>query len=1000
MNQYFKSHLSLVVFLISTIISNSQTWTNFTNTQQINSTVLDKDGTLWCATEGGVAKYDGSKWTKYTTIDGLLANQTTSIVMDSTNNIWVSLNQGISKFNGTRWINYVPNIPFNINGFPTVIASDKFGNIWYGTFDGLFKFNGTTWVQCLTDKHITCITSDKSGVVWVGTTNGMYTFDGTDSVHYTTADGLVEDHVVDIGIEPNGTKWILNFNAISKYDGLNWTALASPVNYLSLKSISFDAIGNKWIVAINNFGGFRDSPNEQECKVLKFDGVNWIDQHYIDYFEYNGLITSIKVDAQGNKWCATYKGIQLLNSNNQWSSLNTYNSSNGLVNKSVTTIAVENSGAKWIGTSNGVSRFDGKNWQNYTTNDGLCNPMITTIAIDSSGNKWFGTSNGLSKFDGTHWTTYNTTNSLPSNNIKAIAVDYNNIVWVGTDNGVAAYDGISWKIYKASDGLNSNIIYSIAIDKQGNKWFGTQSGISKFNNIAWQNISGVRSELLVFDALGNLFYKQRYYETSPFVWKCRVYKFDGTNFTQIYNGDDIQYLVIDSKGKKWMGVSGGVSIYDDLNWQYLTSYDFTYRESDNNLNGIRGMLISCIAIDKNGDIIFGSSNKGITISGNGMWNDYTVEKCLVANNVFSIAIDKKGNKWIGTNDGFSHFDDVNWFTYCSQDYNYEYKSPRPVKLVIGKLNNKWFMQGQYLYKLNDTTITIHSRSGINYTSLAIDSNNYVWITAGDWILRLNDEPNGYEFYAYPENPKYIYIDNKNNKWLGFNKSFALATETLHDIDVGTFDYTHTINMSDNPDISTVRAAYIDNNGNKWIGTNAGLYYHNGNSLKFYSTKNGLVNNYINAIAADSKGNIWIGTNGGVSKFNGTSWKNYTTLDGLADNTVNCIAIDVYDNKWFGTTNGLSKFSDKNTGGTQPTDISDYITSSSNVIIYPNPSSNSINFEGVTSGSTLQLLTMDGRILKNIIYSGNPIDISNLENGMYLVKISNSNTTETKKIIKQ
>ncbi len=1010
MNQYFKIYLGIIVFLISSIISNSQTWTNFTNTQHINSMVVDEKGSLWCATEGGVAKYDGSIWTKYTTIDGLLLNQSMFITADSNNNIWVSTIYGVSKFNGSRWINYAPDTPINNNynsdGFATALASDKSGNIWYGTWgEGVYKFNGTTWVNYLNDTHITCITSDQFGKVWIGTTEGIYTFDGTAWVQYTTTDGLFDNNVIDIGIEPNGTKWILHEMGISKYDGLNWTYTACPVSYpLSLTSISIDVVGNKWVVAgANSSTILRDSPNDQECKVFKFDGTNWVDYHYINNFQYDGIISSIKVDNKGNKWCAINRGIQWLNSSNQWSSLFTYNHSNGLVNKSVTTIVVETTGVKWIGTNNGVSRFDGKNWQNYSTTDGLCDPTITNIAIDSSGNKWFGTANGLSKFDGIHWMTYNTTNGLPSNNIKSIAVDNNNIVWIGTANGVAAFDGIAWKIYTTSDGLISNTIYSIAIDKQGNKWFGTASGITTFNNAVWQNILGNDGELLVFDPSGNLWFKERYYETSPFVWKCRVYKFDGANLTQIYNGDDIQYLAIDQQGKKWLGNSNGVSIYDDLNWEYVSSSNTNYYQSDNNLNGINGMLISCIAIDKNGDVIFGSSNNGLTISGNGTWNDYTVEKGLVNNTILSIAIDKKGNKWMGTNDGISQYDDVNWFTYASKYYYDNNANPYYgyVKLVIDHLDNKWFMQQEYLRKFNDTVISSYGNSGMNYLSFAADSNDYVWIVGLDWTYRLNETTN-YQFYTYPSDPQYIYIDNKNNKWLGFKNSFVLATETLYNTGFGEFDYTQSVDLSGNSEVSGVRAAFIDNNGNKWIGTNAGLYYHNGRSLKLFTTNDGLVNNSINSISADSKGNLWIGTNGGVSKFNGITWTNYTTADGLADNMVNCIAIDVDGNKWFGTANGLSKFSDKNIGGIITTNVSDAnsTSSSDNIIIYPNPSSNYINFKGVASGSTLQLITMDGQLLKSIMYTGNPMDISSLENGMYLVKISNSNTTETKKLIKQ
>jgi len=75
----------------------------------------------------------------------------------------------------------------------------------------------------------------------------------------------------------------------------------------------------------------------------------------------------------------------------------------------------------------------------------------------------------------------------------------------------------------------------------------------------------------------------------------------------------------------------------------------------------------------------------------------------------------------------------------------------------------------------------------------------------------------------------------------------------------------------------------------------------------YTTSNGLINNYVFAIAVDAQGNKWFGTRGGISKFDGVNWTNYTTQDGLASNEVYSIAIDGQGNKWFGTSFGISKF---------------------------------------------------------------------------------------------
>jgi Bacterial Ig-like domain (group 2)/Two component regulator propeller len=88
----------------------------------------------------------------------------------------------------------------------------------------------------------------------------------------------------------------------------------------------------------------------------------------------------------------------------RWTNYNTSNS--GLINDTVYAIAIDAQGNKWIGTEKGLSKFNNIEWTNYNTSgDGLVKSRVVFIAIDSKGNKWIGDDlSGVSKFDGTHWT--------------------------------------------------------------------------------------------------------------------------------------------------------------------------------------------------------------------------------------------------------------------------------------------------------------------------------------------------------------------------------------------------------------------------------------------------------------------------------------------------------------------------------------------------------------------------------------------------------------------
>ncbi len=98
-------------------------------------------------------------------------------------------------------------------------------------------------------------------------------------------------------------------------------------------------------------------------------------------------------------------------------------------------------------------------------------------------------------------------------------------------------------------------------------------------------------------------------------------------------------------------------------------------------------------------------------------------------------------------------------------------------------------------------------------------------------------------------------------------------------------------------------------GNRqWYGTDAGLASHDGydymENWTAYTTENGLVDNFVQALAVDSSGKLWAGTKGGVSVFDGSKWTSYTLQDGLISNNILCIVCDKYGAVFLGTDSGL------------------------------------------------------------------------------------------------
>lgn len=105
--------------------------------------------------------------------------------------------------------------------------------------------------------------------------------------------------------------------------------------------------------------------------------------------------------------------------------------------------------------------------------------------------------------------------------------------------------------------------------------------------------------------------------------------------------------------------------------------------------------------------------------------------------------------------------------------------------------------------------------------------------------------------------------------------------------------------------------FIASDGTQWFGTDQGISSHSGNKTlsnwAAYTTSDGLINDFVQAIASDKNGKLWFGTKGGVSVFDGSEWTSLTADDGLSSNNVLCIAVDHDGAMWFGTDNGVTSY---------------------------------------------------------------------------------------------
>ncbi len=123
-----------------------------------------------------------------TTNDGLSQGMVNSIIQDRYGFMWFASNDGLNRYDGNKFTVY-KNDPNDANSiaenFIRFLFEDSKGRIWIATAgNGLDLFDRTTETfihfknkardaNTISDNSITSISEDAIGVIWVGTLHGL-----------------------------------------------------------------------------------------------------------------------------------------------------------------------------------------------------------------------------------------------------------------------------------------------------------------------------------------------------------------------------------------------------------------------------------------------------------------------------------------------------------------------------------------------------------------------------------------------------------------------------------------------------------------------------------------------------------------------------------------------------------------------------------------------------------------------------------------------------------
>ncbi|WP_162054656.1 two-component regulator propeller domain-containing protein [Pontibacter pamirensis] len=406
--------------------------------------------------------------------------QILGIAQDNQGYMWIATQDGLHRYDGYRYTSYYhdPNDKNSLsNNVTETVFVSKDGAIWIGTFGGgmdLFDPHANTFTHfvhdpkdstSLSDNLVTAILEDREGVMWVGTHGGLHRFhpeNGTFTRYQHNpqdSTSLSHDQVRALYQDREGTLWV---------------GTGSPWN-----SKPGEGGLNRFHPKTGTFTRYLHHPNDPGTLI-------------------DNKVRAIYEDSRGTFWVGTLgDGLHTMDREKGTFTRHQYNpdqpeklSRTPIIGKNqdgVSFIHEDVTGAIWIGTQGGgISRYDPGTEKvvHYVrgtrSSCGLQDNDVWQAYNSKEGVLWVGTWAGLYRTDPMQLSfVYQPTGAK----VSGLFEDADRKIWVCTSKGLKLYDMSSGDNRQLTPypslppGLEKEAVYTIMKDRQGTMWIGGEKGL-------------------------------------------------------------------------------------------------------------------------------------------------------------------------------------------------------------------------------------------------------------------------------------------------------------------------------------------------------------------------------------------------------------------------------------------------------------------------------------------------------------------------------------------
>lgn len=607
---------------------------------------------------------------------GLSNNYVVSIAQDKQGFLWFATEEGLNKFDGTRFTTYYKNDRslhspgITGNELNRLYADAHRPIIWIATQrDGLNAYDYdkqtfTAYQHTEEDPH-SLITNDVTDIA-PSTQNkdGLWL-----STYYRGIDYL------DIS---NGKFTHYNQNTVPSLPSeQTWTVLDGGDGNLYIGHVShgFSILSLK-DKSVKNFRHEPENPMS-----LPGDDVRCLTK-----------------DSNGNIWVGTDRGLALFNAttSNFITFKNNKSDKYAALCSRILSIRQLNDGKLWVASElNGISILDLKQSiflspeqlsieyiREGDDSRNLSNPSARCIFQDSVDNIWIGTWGGGINFISNKPPLFTTLSYSPipgsENNLNnkvanSLCTDRQGRLWVGTDGGgINVFDGDKRiTIYKKETGeITSNFILASLQDSNGNLWFGSfQGGLTCYDNrkktfrtISLMGQSNLDIRTIYEDNEHNIRvgYSEGIIVINPI--NMEVIRHYNRSNSELHS-NFVRTITQDEKGRYWIGTfDDGVGLY---------TADMHLIQTFNQYYGFCSNTINQIIQDKQKRMWIGTGEGLVCFTSPEelIYKTYQRKDGLINTNIRAINEDKNGNIWFSTNKGISCYvtDKDSFYNYGHSD---------------------------------------------------------------------------------------------------------------------------------------------------------------------------------------------------------------------------------------------------------------------------------------------------------------------------------------------